>query len=254
MHFLSMLPNSFPAVIATVLPLFWIVVLQAVGSTAAKSSIIEQPIIHPSSEDTLTAGGIFTIKWKPDGRFSNVTLELWDNSRGYSRNFGSFCYFYVNFYCGTIASHVPNSGSFEWRVPKPNNEFPRGQKVFWIKIYVDDFLKPEINNKEPIVSYSQHFAFAPEPGQQVSTPLEQSSLTTALPRTMSLISGSAYVTVHDGANITIVPPKAIPTRTTTFSGTKGTSSGPAQATQSQGEASIWRGRVPAVLSLLLWLI
>lgn len=202
----------------------------------------------------LTAGTTFAIKWKPDRHFSNVTLELWDKtSWGYSRNFGNLCYHYVNPFCGTIASHAPNTGSFEWRIPKPNNEFPRGQKVFWIKIYVDDFMKPEINNKDPVLSYSQHFAFAPEPGQQVSTP-EPSSVTSAPPKTMSLVSGSAYVTVHDGANITIVPPRSFPTRTTTVSGSKSSSSDPARASQSQGEASGWSRRIPTVLSLLLWML
>lgn len=223
-------------------------------STATKQSTIEQPIVHPSREDTLTAGTTFVIEWKPDHHFSNVTIELWDKtSWGYSRNFGSLCYHYVNPFCGTIVSHARNTGSFEWRIPKPNNEFPRGQKVFWIKIYVDDFMKPEINNKDPVLSYSQHFAFAPDPGQQVSIP-EPSSVTSAPPRTMSLITGSAYVTVHDGANITIVPPKPISTRTSAASGSKTSILESAKPSQSQGVASGWRRQIPVLLPLLPWLI
>lgn len=228
---------------------------QPASPSSTKPSSIEQPITHPIDDDVITAGTVFTITWKPDRHFSNVTLELWDKtSWGYSRSFGNLCYHYVNPFCGTIVSHAPNTGSYEWRVPKPNNEFPRGQKVFGIKMYVDDFMKPEINNRDPVLSYSQNFAFALEPGQLISVPESSSSTTSGPSRTMTPVTGYAYVTIHDGVNITLVPPKSMPSRTTTVPGTGIQSSNTARATTSQGGASGWHEKVPAILPLLLWLM
>lgn len=137
--------------------------------TIVRSDPVSQPILHPISTDTLVPGSVFIITWKPDTHFANVTLELWDNTTwGYSRDFGDLCYRWVNPFCGTIVSHAPNTGSFEWHIPKPGSDFPRGIEVFWIKMYVDDYQKPEINNSDPVLSYSQRFAFELTPGQNPS--------------------------------------------------------------------------------------
>ena len=143
-----------------------LVAAQIPSPSPTHPSIIEQPIIHPTKEDQLTPGSTYTIQWIPDPAFSNVTIELWDKtSWGYSRDFGDLCYHWVNPFCGTIVSHAPNTGTFEWNVPKPGSDFPRDERVFWIKMYVDDYWRPDLGNTDPVLSYSQNFAFVLEPGQ-----------------------------------------------------------------------------------------
>ncbi|KAF2203082.1 hypothetical protein GQ43DRAFT_439146 [Delitschia confertaspora ATCC 74209] len=133
---------------------------------------ITQPIHQPTSSTLLAPNTSLTITWTPDRHFSSVTLELWDSSfYGHARDFGAQpCYHWPNPFCGTIASHAPNIGAFNWRVPEPmpgreGKGFPpklSGLKLFWIKIYVDDYLKSErgFDNTEPVVSFSERFAFA----------------------------------------------------------------------------------------------
>ena len=126
---------------------------------------IHQPILQPNSSTVLTPGTTFLITWTPDTRFQNVTLELWDRtSWGYSRDFGTFCYHYLNPFCGSIGLHVPNTGNFSWPIPIPQNGFPRNDRSFWIKMYVNDFLKPEIGTVDPVVTFSESFAFGSTDG------------------------------------------------------------------------------------------
>jgi hypothetical protein len=162
------------------------------------SSRLSQPILHPNSSEILTAGTTFVIQWQPLPSFSNVTLELWDRTRwGYSRDFGTPCFPYNNPFCGIIALRTPNSGSFTWAIPKPADGFQRGQRSFLIKMYVDDFHKPEMGNTMPIVSYSEAFAFAPEPGQEVNA---TASSATIIPVTTSAVGmgATALPTTHGG--------------------------------------------------------
>src|SRR6186713_1319858 len=115
----------------------------ACSQEPTEPSDIEQPFVHPNRDDVLVPGGTFTIQWTADTRFANITLELWDKtSWGYSRDFGSLCYHWVNPFCGTIVSHAPNNGSYVWHIPKPGSDFPRGDRVFWVKMYVDDYFHP----------------------------------------------------------------------------------------------------------------
>ncbi|KAF2194799.1 hypothetical protein K469DRAFT_706288, partial [Zopfia rhizophila CBS 207.26] len=131
----------------TLLHLLPLVSAQQTTPSPTQPSRVQQPILSPSKKDVLTPGGTFTIRWEPNSHFANVTLEIWDKTTwGYSRDFGELCYHWVNPFCGTIASHAPNTGSYEWHIPKPGSEFPRGEKVFWLKMYVDDYLKPDIGN------------------------------------------------------------------------------------------------------------
>lgn len=164
MRAMKLLPSSLSSLI-----LFTLSFLSHPTRVRCDDEPVTQPIHHPNANDTLTPGSTFTITWTPNTHFANVTLELWDKTTwGYSRDFGDLCYRWVNPFCGTIASHAPNTGSFEWHIPKPGSDFPRGIQVFWIKMYVDDYQKPEINNTDPVLSYSESFEFELEPGQIVS--------------------------------------------------------------------------------------
>ncbi|KAF2266423.1 hypothetical protein CC78DRAFT_578120 [Lojkania enalia] len=180
-------------------------------TSTPQPSGIQQPITHPTRHEVLTPGGTFTIQWIADLHFSNVTLEIWDKtSWGWSREFGEQCYHWVNPFCGTIGSHLPNTGSYEWRIPKPGSNFPRGEHVFWIKMYVDDYIKEDIGNKDPVLSYSQNFSFAPEPGQNVSTSTTESASAVPTPP-MELIPGTVTITVIENASSwTVVGPTGPP--------------------------------------------
>ncbi|KAF2735677.1 hypothetical protein EJ04DRAFT_563183 [Polyplosphaeria fusca] len=192
----SPLIRPFLRVLPAALQLFSFTGAQASTPAPTHPSFVEQPILYPTGDTLITPGSIYTIQWKANTAFSNITLELWDKtSWGYSRDFGELCYHWVNPFCGTIGSHLPNTGSFEWHVPQPGSDFPRGDRVFWIKMYVDDYIKPEIGNNDPVLSYSQNFGFAPEPGQNISA--TDTSTTTPTPIIESSPS-QITVTVYDG--------------------------------------------------------
>ncbi|KAF2794416.1 hypothetical protein K505DRAFT_417118 [Melanomma pulvis-pyrius CBS 109.77] len=200
MRAISLLPSS--PCLAHLLFIFRLFSLFPLGLSqeSTQPSPIEQKILHPARDDVLEAGGIFTIQWTADPHFANVTLEVWDKtSWGYSRDFGTLCYHWINPFCGTIVSHAPNTGSYQWHIPKPGSDFPRKQRVFWIKMYVDDYLHPEIGNKDPVLSYSSNFCFAPEPGQDAG--VGESSTTALASSAMPDVQqqGTVFVTVHDTA-------------------------------------------------------
>ncbi|KAF2641887.1 hypothetical protein P280DRAFT_479148 [Massarina eburnea CBS 473.64] len=145
-------------------------VAEAQASTSTPS-LHSQRFVHPSKGDVLVTGDTFTIRWTTIPQFGYVTLQLWDKtSYGYSHDLTTPCYPYArSTFCGTIATHVPNNGSHEWRIPFPANgtnnagyTFPRGEKVFWVKLFVEDFIQSSIGNKDPVLSFSQNFAFAKE--------------------------------------------------------------------------------------------
>lgn len=124
-------------------------------------------------------------------------------------------------------------------------------------MYVDDYLKPEIGNESPVLSYSQNFAFAPEPGQVVSAVLESSSSITegvgvgstsvrdGVPNTggMTMTSGFNGMTAPSGSEETMATPIATTTRNENGNTTVGQ--------PSQGVGSRVFGAVPAVLLLFL---
>lgn len=172
---------------------------QSSTPTSTGPSVLTQPIVHPTRGDIIEPGSTFTIKWEQNDHFQNVTLQLWDKtSWGYSRDLAGACDPWGgNPFCGNIASHAPNTGSFDWQVPDPANGtlgfgFPRGERVFWVKLYVEDYVKEDINNKDPVLAYSSNFAFAKdgEPGTTVSEPMTSTSLEGDSP-------GTVFVTVYD---------------------------------------------------------
>ncbi|KAF2120135.1 hypothetical protein BDV96DRAFT_595713 [Lophiotrema nucula] len=232
-----------------------LVVAQTPSPAPTQPSVIEQPISRPSKNDQLTPGATFTIQWTPDPAFSNVTLELWDKtSWGYSRDFGDLCYHWINPFCGTIATHAPNTGSFEWSIPNPGSDFPRDERVFWIKMYVDDYWKPDVGNTDPVLSYSQNFAFALAPGQ---TPTKLSSAVPEETSSMAMDVGPGTVTItvwDDPTSSTAVAP----TTSAPASASASTSALPEQssipAVPSQGMASRLRAAFPAGVLLLLGLL
>ncbi|KAJ4360456.1 uncharacterized protein N0V89_001019 [Didymosphaeria variabile] len=135
--------------------------------TSKATSALTQHFIHPIRGDVLLPGSIFTIRWEANTIFKNVTFQLWDKtSWGFARDLLSPCHPWArNPFCGTIAVSAPNTGSFEWLVPNPQNGssgfgFPRGERAYWIKMYVEDYVHAEIGNTDPVLSYSQNFAFA----------------------------------------------------------------------------------------------
>ncbi|KAK7188401.1 hypothetical protein PSPO01_05592 [Paraphaeosphaeria sporulosa] len=137
--------------------------------TSKATSALTQPFLHPIRGDVLLPGSIFTIQWDANPAFKNITLQLWDKtSWGFARDLLSPCHPWArNPFCGTIAASAPNTGSFAWLVPNPQNGtlgfgFPRGEHAYWVKMYVEDYLQPGIGNKDPVLSYSQNFAFARE--------------------------------------------------------------------------------------------
>jgi hypothetical protein len=136
-------------------------------TSAPAPSVLTQHIVHPAHKDILVPGSTSTIQWDANDHFKNVTLQLWDHtSWGYSHDLLTPCFPWGrNSFCGTIAMHVPNTGSFEWYIPNPTNGslgygFPRDEQVFWVKIFVEDYINEEIGNHLPVVSWSQNFAFA----------------------------------------------------------------------------------------------
>lgn len=150
--------------------------------TPQATSVLTQHFIHPIRGDVLLPGSIFTIRWDLNPAFKNLTLQLWDKtSWGFSRDLLSPCHPWArNPFCGTIATSAPNTGSFDWTVPNPPNGslgygFPRGEKAFWVKMYVEDYMHEEIGNVDPVLSYSQNFAFAKEGEAPVLATEEASS-------------------------------------------------------------------------------
>lgn len=135
--------------------------------TSITAPPLTQPFLHPTHGDILLPGTTFTLLWTPLPTFQTITLQLWDKtSWGFSRDLLSPCHPWVRSpFCGTIASSAPNTGSFEWTVPNPLNGslgygFPRGEAAFWVKMYVEDYMREGSGNGEPVVSYSQNFGFA----------------------------------------------------------------------------------------------
>ncbi|KAF2469822.1 uncharacterized protein BDR25DRAFT_370467 [Lindgomyces ingoldianus] len=246
----SLLRSSYPfflfAIIFNILSYIPIVTSQSSVLPSTQPSRVQQPISHPNRDDLLTPGGTFTIRWQPDPHFSNVTLEIWDKtSWGYSRDFGDLCYHWINPFCGTIVSHAPNTGSYEWHIPKPGSDFPRAERVFWIKMYVDDYLKPEINNKDPVLSYTQNFAFAPDPGQSVS--VTWTLMGTGTPTPSPTLAGTVTVTVHDQPSKALGATSAAPIASGT--GLSGRITGLPTAPAKQGSASRAGRAMPALLLL-----
>ncbi|KAF2011073.1 hypothetical protein BU24DRAFT_413754 [Aaosphaeria arxii CBS 175.79] len=232
-----------------------LVTSQAPTPSSTQPSIIEQPIFRPTREDVLIPGGTFKIEWTPDKHFENVTLELWDKtSWGYSRDFGSLCYHWVNPFCGTIASHAPNNGSFEWQIPKPGSDFPRGERVYWIKMYVDDYIKPDIGNKDPVLSYSPNFMFIPENGE--IPPPEQQTITNTMssPPTLWPSPETVFVTVTDGSFITGAPPVAFTTTSLSSNASQTASLNSTVPTSSEGAAPGWKVSISWLFVLSLGLI
>ncbi|KAF2491929.1 hypothetical protein BU16DRAFT_541875 [Lophium mytilinum] len=142
------------------------------------------PISKPTAGEVLVAGTSYTIEWKPDIG-STVELQLWDDTYlGYSREFGDLCYNYlINPFCGQIATNVSNTGKYEWHIPHPSS-YPRNEPYFWIKMFVNDFYHPELGNTDPVLSYSQNFSFAAEPGMSASSAslaMESSTSSVILP-------------------------------------------------------------------------
>lgn len=151
--------------------------------TSKATSVLTQRFIHPIRGDIPLPGSIFTIRWDANPAFKTITLQLWDKtSWGFSRDLLSPCHPWIGSpFCGTIASAAPNTGSFDWTIPNPVNGslgfgFPRGETAYWIKMYVDDYFQTSIGNKDPVVSYSQNFAFARE-GEPAVTATEEPSST-----------------------------------------------------------------------------
>ena len=171
--------------------------------TSKATSVITQRFIHPTRGDVLLPGSVFTIKWEPNANFKNITLQLWDKtSWGFSRDLLSSCHPWDrNPFCDTIASDAPNTGSFDWMIPNPQNGslgfgFPRGQRAYWIKMYVEDYVQADIGNDLPVLSYSHNFAFAKE-GEAGTLVTEEATSTV-------FDSGppTVYVTVSDDATAT----------------------------------------------------
>lgn len=147
--------------------IFNIFAIQQCQAQFSQSPVLTQHILHPAHKDVLVPGSVSTIRWNANTHFKNVTLQLWDNtSWGYSHDLLTPCYPWGrNSFCGTIATHVPNTGSYDWTIPNPANGtlgfgFPRNETVFYVKIFVEDYIKEELGNRHPVVSWSQNFAFA----------------------------------------------------------------------------------------------
>lgn len=151
--------------------------------TNKATSVLTQRFLHPTQGDVLLPGTTFTIKWEPNATFKNITLQLWDKtSWGFSRDLLTPCHPWGRSpFCGTIASSIPNTGSFEWTIPNPQNGslgfgFPRGERAYWMKMYVEDYFHAEIGNQLPVLSYSPNFEFA-KPGEAGTLVTEQMTST-----------------------------------------------------------------------------
>ncbi|ORY09823.1 hypothetical protein BCR34DRAFT_656186 [Clohesyomyces aquaticus] len=258
----------------TILLLSLITITTAQTTTPPPStqpSRVSQTILTPNRTSLLTPGSPFTITWIPDPHFSNITLEIWDKtSWGYSRDFGDLCYHWVNPFCGTIASHAPNTGSFVWQVPKPGSDYPRdagngtgegtgssGVRVFWIKMYVDDYLK-EGYNRDPVLSYSQNFAFRGD-GDSGTVGWTSSVGAEGWPGTSSGSWGRGTVTVTVERNGTVtggglgVKSTGGGASLTGAGGTKGTG-GPTAAVKTGGGGKAEKGRGTGVWALGLMVL
>ncbi|PVH99685.1 hypothetical protein DM02DRAFT_656160 [Periconia macrospinosa] len=146
-----------------------------------------QHFIHPAKNDVLTLGSTLTIRWTEITYYKYVTIQLWDHtSHGFSHDLLTSCSPFSRKTCGNIATHAPNTGSFEWKIPVPVNgtnsaghAFPRGEKVFWLRMFVEDYVQNSIGNKVPVVSYSQGFAFAKEGESGTTVSVDVSTLMVA---------------------------------------------------------------------------
>ncbi|KAF2247072.1 hypothetical protein BU26DRAFT_520343 [Trematosphaeria pertusa] len=221
--------------------------------SSAAPSAFSQPILHPNRTDDVVPGTIFTIRWTPVPDFQNVTLQLWDKTPwGISHDLLTPCFPWGrNPFCGTIAFHAPNTGSFDWQIPNPasgeaGSGFPRGEKVFWIKIYVEDYMHPEIGNRDPVVSYGQNFEFAPADGQQEPAVAQSDSYIGGMPTpTGDGAPGTVVtVTVYESPNPYASPTSPLPPASAT--------SGMATAAPlTPGAASRVKGSIASALLLLL---
>ncbi|MFX1428877.1 MAG: Ser-Thr-rich GPI-anchored membrane family protein [Promethearchaeota archaeon] len=59
-------------------------------------------LVNPRTSSNFYIGNSYDINWEWFGDFGNVTIELYDDNQGYLL---------------TIASQIPNSGTFNWNVP-----------------------------------------------------------------------------------------------------------------------------------------
>jgi len=213
-------------------------------SSAPKPSVLTQHIYHPAHKDILVPGSISTIRWTANPHFQNVTLQLWDNtSWGYSRDLLSPCIPWGrNSFCGTIATHTPNTGSFDWYIPNPANGslghgFPRDEQVFWVKIFVEDYLNEEIGNKRPVVSWSQNFAFAAD-GESGSVVDDDQSGTSSEGVPVYVSDGQSSAT-NSGAGTA----STTATISTTATTTRPFSNAGSVAQPTQGAANSLKGRI-----------
>jgi hypothetical protein len=226
-------------------------------SSAPKSTVLTQHVLHPAHKDILVPGSISTIRWEVNSHFTNVTLQLWDNtSWGYSRDLLSPCIPWGrNPFCGTIATHVPNTGSLDWYIPNPANGslgygFPRDEQVYWVKIFVEDYLHDEIGNRRPVVSWSQNFAFAAD-GESGSVVDDEPS-TTNSEGVPVYVTDRQSATMGSSAASTVTSTSVSAKTTATTSLPKGGSVAP----PTQGEASTLKGSMwlSGALSLVLGFI
>lgn len=157
--------------------------LASISSPTASASGT-QHFIHPAKNDVLALGSTFQIRWTPITYYKNVTIQLWDNtSHGFAHDLLTPCSLWARKSCGSIAMHAPNTGAFDWTIPAPVNgtnsaghAFPRGEQVFYLKMFVEDFMQSAIGNKAPVLSYSQSFAFAKEGESATTVAVDVSSL------------------------------------------------------------------------------
>ncbi|KAL5434396.1 hypothetical protein PMIN06_011403 [Paraphaeosphaeria minitans] len=126
-------------------------------ATSKATPALTQPFLHPLHGEVLLPGSIFTIQWQPNPAFQHITLQLWDTTAwGFARDLLSPCHppWPRNPFCGTIAAAALNTGAFAWRVPDARNGslgfgFPRGELVYWVKMFVEDYVQPGIGNEGP---------------------------------------------------------------------------------------------------------
>ncbi|KAF2683859.1 hypothetical protein K458DRAFT_43206 [Lentithecium fluviatile CBS 122367] len=191
---------------------------QSSASTSVPSPqpVLTQHITHPTHKDVLVPGSVSTIRWNANVHFKNVTLQLWDKtSWGYSHDLLTPCFPWGrNPFCGTIAYHAPNTGSFDWQIPNPANGslgygFPRNEQVFWVKIFVEDYVNEEIGNRHPVVSWSQNFAFAAD--GESGTVVNDEGTTTSSEGVPVLVTNSKSATSSLGPTTTAAAASATPT-------------------------------------------
>jgi hypothetical protein len=224
-----------------------------------------QPILQPTASSTLTPGTTFTVSWNASQHFSNITIELWDNTTtGYSRLFSptfSSCYRWNPPYCGNIAVNVPNTGNYDWVIPNPStDDWPSQKSAFRIKMYVIDYWKPDVGNLAPVLSFSDWFAFTgngkadlQDEGGESTTASESEMASETLSATGS--DSSTHSRRWPLYTVSTMTPAATPGATATTSGaalsTQGSSQGSIGQVKSQGMTMYIRSWGIASLAMAL---